>query len=105
MVSGEIAMKKIISFLILFVFIAILICGCSHKTYTDSNKSMFQNKFVVIREDKGPDDYIYLIYDKYTKVVYLYTIDGYRGGLTPYYIVVDGEPTIAIYGVNYEYQE
>lgn len=82
-----------------------LLCGCSHETYTDDNKTMFQNKFVVIREDKGVIDNIYLIYDKHTKIVYLYVIGAYHAGITPYYIVVDGEPTVAIYGVNYEYQE
>lgn len=98
-------MKKIISILILVIITGMLLCGCSHKTYIDNNKLVFQNKFVVIREDKGLDDDVYLIYDKYTKIVYLYIINGYRGGLTPYYTIVNGEPTIAIYGVNYEYQE
>ena len=98
-------MKKIISILILVILIGILLCGCSHKTYTDSNKSIFQNKFAIIREDEGFSNDIYLIYDKETKIVYLYIGEGHRGGLTPYYIVVDGKPTIAIYGVNYEYQE
>lgn len=98
-------MKKIISILILVILTGILLCGCSHKTYTNSNKSMFQSKFAVIREDEGFSNDTYLIYDKYTKVVYLYITDGYRGGITPYYIVIDGKPTIAVYGVNYEYQE
>lgn len=83
-----------------------LLCGCSHKTYTDSNKTILQNKFAIIREDKSMiEASIYLIYDKETNVVYLYVIEGSRSGLTPYYIIVDGEPTIAIYGVNYEYKE
>ena len=99
-------MKKIISILILIIIIAMLLCGCSHKTYTDSNKSMFQNEFVgICKNTWGIVDDIYLIYDKHTKIVYLYVIGAYHAGITPYYIVIDGEPTVAIYGVNYEYQE
>lgn len=94
-------MKKIISFLILIVFIGILLCGCSHKTYTDGSKTMY-HYFILIRED---DDLIAgctrLAYDKNTKIVYLFA----GHGMSPYYIIVNGEPTIAIYGVNYEYQE
>ena len=100
-------MKKIISISILIIITAMLLCGCSHITYTDSNKTMLQNKFVIIREDTGRIDDIYLVYDKHTKIVYLYIIGAYHAGITitPYYIVVDGKPTVAIYRVNYEYQE
>ena len=98
-------MKKIISISILIIIITMLLCGCSHITYTDSNKTMLQNKFVIIREDTGGIDDIFLVYDKHTKIVYLYVIGAYHAGITPYYIVIDGEPTVAIYGVNYEYQE
>ena len=98
-------MKKIISISILIIIVAMLLCGCSHITYTDSNKTMLQNKFVIIREDTGGIDDTYLVYDKHTKIVYLYIVGGHRAAITPYYIVIDGEPTVAIYGVNYEYQE
>ena len=67
-------MKKIISILILVILTGMLLCGCSHKTYTNSNKSMFQSKFAVIREDEGFSNDTYLIYDKYTKIVYLYIL-------------------------------
>ena len=98
-------MKKIISILILVILTGMVLCSCSHKTYTDSNKSKFQNKFAIIREDESFSNDIYLIYDKETKIVYLYIGEGHRGGLTPYYININGKPTVAIYGVNYEYQE
>ena len=98
-------MKKIISISILIIIIAVLLCSCSHITYTNCNKSMLQNKFAIIREDTKEIDDIYLVYDKYTKIVYLCIIGAYHAGITPYYVVVDGKPTVAIYGVNYEYQE
>lgn len=77
----------------------LLLCGSSHKTYANDSKTEFYGRFVIIREDTGT----YLMYDKNTKVVYLYVGNNYCAGLSPYYIVVNGEPTIAIYGVNYEY--
>lgn len=101
MVSRKIAMKKIISFLILIVFISVSLCGCYHKTYTDDSKTIY-NYFILIREDNDPiAGDTRLAYDKNTKIIYLFV----GRGMSPYYIVVDGEPTIAIYGVNYEYQE
>ena len=95
-------MKKIISFLILIVIIGMLLCGCYHKTYTDDNKTIY-HYFVLIHEIIDPiiGD-TRLAYDKNTKIVYLFVN---RDMLSPYYIIVDGEPTIAIYGVNYEYKE
>lgn len=94
-------MKKVISILILVIFIGTLLCSYSHKTYTDGNKTMY-NYFTLIRVDRDPiAGDTRLAYDKNTKIVYLFV--GY--GMSPYYIVIDGKPTIAIYGVNYEYQE
>jgi hypothetical protein len=96
-------MKKIISFLILIIFIGMLLCGCYHKTYTDDNKTIYYHHFILIHEDVDPiAGDTRLAYDKNTKIVYLFVN---RDMLSPYYIIVDGEPTIAIYGVNYEYQE
>ena len=98
-------MKKVISILILVILTGILLCGCSHKTYTDGSKTDLYGKFVVIREDTGLQGDICLMYDKNTKIVYLNIANNYRSGLSPYYTIINGEPTIAIYGVNYEYQE
>ena len=98
-------MKKVISILILVIIIGILLCGCSHKTYTDGSKTDLYGKFVVIREDTGPHGDVCLMYDKDTKIIYLCIHYAYTSGLSPYYIIIDGEPTIAIYGVNYEAQE
>ena len=99
-------MKKIISILILVIITGMLLCGCSHKTYTDGSKTDLYGRFVILREDKGFSGVICLMYDKDTKIVYLSIGNNtYHSGLSPYYIIIDGEPTIAIYGVNYEYQE
>jgi len=98
-------MKKIISISILIILIVTLLCGCSHKTYTDSGKTKLYDKFVVIREDTGPHGDVCLMYDKDTKIIYLCIHYAYTSGLSPYYIIIDGEPTIAIYGVNYEIQK
>lgn len=98
-------MKKIISISILVILTGILLCGCSHKTYTDGSKTILYGRFVILREDKGLNGNIRLMYDTDTKIVYLNMCNNHNSGLSPYYIIVNGEPTIAIYGVNYEYQE
>lgn len=97
-------MKKIISFSILIVIIVLVLCGCDSKSLKEDK---FLCDFVVIKEfDEGfLGDCLKIIYDKNTKIVYMYLQGGYRAGLSPYYVIVNGEPTIAIYGVNYEYQE
>ena len=105
MVNGKITMKKIISFSILIVIIVLILCGCSHKTYTDGSKTDLYGRFIILREDKGFGGNFRLMYDKDTKIVYLNIGNNYNSGLSPYYIIINGEPTIAIYGVNYEYQE
>ena len=79
-----------------------LLCGCSPK---NPKEEKYLYNFVVIKKEGSFGDYWKLMYDKNTKIVYMYLQDGYRAGLSPYYIIVNGEPTIAIYGVNYEYQE
>lgn len=101
-------MKKIISILILVVLIGILLCGCGVKTttYPDGREKMLSKQFTVIKKTHlFGDENCYYIYDNNTKIMYLYTHGGYHATMCPYYININGEPTIAIYGVNYEYQE
>jgi len=96
-------MKKIIIFILLCV-LAFSLCACGNTTTTfDGNKPALSDKFAVIRLDSEGflGDKIEYIYDKETKIVYMYLWGGYHAALSPYYIVVDGEPTVAIYGVNY----
>ena len=97
-------MKKIISILILVILIGTLLCGCGNTTTKfDGNKPALSDKFAVIRLDSEGffGDKIEYVYDKETKVVYMYLWGGYHAALSPYYVVVNGEPTVAIYGVNY----
>ena len=101
-------MKKIISILILVILTGMLLCGCGVKTttYPNEQKKMLSKQFTVIKSViLLGDENCYYIYDNNTKIVYLYTRTGYHATMCPYYININGEPTIAIYGVNYEYQE
>ena len=96
-------MKKIIVFILLCVLVFSL-CACGNTTTTfDGSKPALSDKFAVIRLDSEGffGDKIEYIYDKETKVVYMYLWGGYHAALSPYYVVVNGEPTVAIYGVNY----
>lgn len=97
-------MKKII-ISILICALAIVLCACGTKTtnYPDGQKTALSNQFTVIKIVDGGafDNSCYYLYDKETKIVYLYTIGGYHATMCPYYIIVNNEPTLAIYGVNY----
>jgi hypothetical protein len=90
-------MKKLIIFIMIFT-LAIGLCSC--KDYTKD----FGERFVAIKKENGVpvfgNDCIFL-YDKETKIVYLYTTGGSHASMTVYYIMENGVPTIAIYGQNY----
>lgn len=102
------SVKKIIIF-ILICALTIVLCGCHHyvtKTYPEGVESKFGEYFIKIKEITSGninDENVYFIYDKNTKIIYLYTCGGYHATMCPYYIINENnEPTIAIYGVNYE---
>lgn len=42
-----------------------------------------------------------LVYDKDTKVMYIILSRGNKVGITPYYVLIENEPVVAVYGVNY----
>ena len=95
--------------LLIFIMIGILIISLFAMGFyafskdNPNNQYNSNNQFITIKtfEDKGIPTYINLMYDKDTKIVYLYTHLTYQAGISPYYIMVDGAPTIAIYGINY----
>lgn len=98
-------MKKLL-ILILICVLAIVLCACSikTKTYPDGQNKFLSDEFTIIKEVDGgifADKTCYYIYDNNTRIVYLYTLDGYHATMCPYYIIVNNEPTLAIYGVNY----
>lgn len=99
-------MKKII-ISILICALAIILCACGIKTetYSDSRQRCLSGDFTAIKKvfDREPFVYnaCYYIYDNETKIVYLYTEGNYYATMCPYYIIENGEPTIAVYGVNY----
>ena len=96
-------MKKIIIFIVILCLTILILTSCND-TVVYENGPAFNEDFRMIKETasgKYGDMFLYL-YDINTNVVYLYSFCGYRATMCPYYVVVDGEPTIAIYGVNYE---
>ena len=88
---------------VIFVILVFVLSSCSVKT-TDHEgiEREVSYDFVVIRRINGnyPTE---ICYDPNTMVCYLkIMVDVYRFGLSPYYIIgADGEPEIAVYGVNY----
>lgn len=90
-------MKKLIVLIILFTLIFTL-CACG----PSKGQQTIKNFILIKSYDSGffYNDSYYL-YDINTNVVYLYTCAGSHATMCPYYVIVDGAPTIAIYGVNY----
>ena len=98
-------MKKIIiSILICALAISLCACDIKTKTYSDGQQKWLSDEFTTIKKVDSIifiDNGCYYIYDNETKIVYLYTRSGYHATMCPYYIIENGEPTIAVYGVNY----
>ena len=88
-------MKKIIIFVFLFM-LTLGLCACNYQ-------ADFGSQFIPITANGNgiTDQSIQFFYDKDTKIVYLYTCGGAHASMCPYYIIVDGVPTLAIYGINY----
>ena len=83
----------------------VLICalaGCARGS-TGSKMSM-GDQFIVIEKvgDGLLGNTTKYIYDRDTKIVYLYTFGGYHATMCPYYVIVDGVPQVAIYGETYK---
>lgn len=95
-------MKKIIIFIAVLCLSVLILTSC-HGTVIYEDKTTFNGSFRVIKkiEDGFLGDTCRYLCDINTNIVYLYTIGGYHATMCPYYVMVNGEPTIAVYGVNY----
>lgn len=95
--------KLLISILICALIFTLCACSVKTTTYPDGSKKFLSEEFTLIKkvEGKGLDNDCYYIYDNNTKIVYLYTHGGYHATMCPYYIIENGTPTLAIYGINY----
>lgn len=97
-------MKKItISILICALAIILCACGVRTATYPDGQRKELSDQFTLIKKvgSSAFNNACYYIYDNDTKIVYLYTRGGYHATMCPYYIIEDGVPAIAVYGVNW----
>lgn len=94
----EVKMKKFIIILIMFVII-ILLTGC--EKVENENGEYVNSNFGLIEIENTHQKQ--LLYDPETKIVYMYISSLYRAGISPYYVIGEnGEPQVAIYGVNYK---
>lgn len=96
-------MKKLF-ILILLCALTIGLCACSVKTttYPDGQVKLFGNDFTLIKSASlFGSGTCYYIYDNNTKIMYLYTRNGYQATMCPYYIIINDKPELAIYGINW----
>ena len=89
---------------------------CGYEGLVDSQGNLFQKgekvssygQFIEIKRNHYTDsntnatDQIFM-YDKDTKIVYVYTERSYSTSTMPYYVLDEnGKPEIAVYGENYD---
>lgn len=82
--------------------------GCGDKVINDSGEKVSSyGQFIEIKRNHYTDsegnatDQIFM-YDKDTKIVYVYTERSYSTSTMPYYALDEnGKPEIAVYGENY----
>lgn len=93
-------MKKLICAILLMVLICAL-AGCAQAPA--GSKMSMGDQFIVIEKIAGGlfGNTTKYIYDRDTKIVYLYTFGGSHATMCPYYVIVDGIPQVAIYGETY----
>lgn len=99
--------KKLLIGLVATVLV-ISFTGCGDKIINDNGEKVsVYGQFVEIksnnyREESGDAVVQRFMYDKDTKIVYVYTEHVYSVSMTPYYALDEnGKPEIAIYGENY----
>ena len=82
--------------------------GCGNEVTNDSGEKVSSyGQFIEIKRnyyldsDVNSTDQIFM-YDKDTKIVYVYTERPYSTSTMPYYVLDEnGKPEIAVYGENY----
>lgn len=92
-------MKK---FLIVVMVLALALTGCGKTKriiYENDEKTFFDTFIVLEQRDNFDDGYLYIVYDKETKVEYYIFGSGYRGGICPIY---NTDGTVKVYKENKE---
>lgn len=94
-------MKKAILLCIVLISL-FMFSGCRAVIIDESGiKHETQYGFVVIKkhDDDGVSE---ICYDPSTRICYIVLAYNYRAAISPYYIINNnGEPELAVYGVNY----
>ena len=94
---------------LLMVGLALSFSGCGGDEVINDNgeKVSSYGQFIEIKTNNYTDSdanstYQKFMYDKDTKIVYVYTERSYSTSAMPYYVLDEnGKPEIAIYGENY----
>lgn len=99
-------MKKKIILVVLLVVLTVTLAGCVSTTIDSKGiKRHVSYGLIEVETLNGGNcinGYTIVAYDPRTMICYLKVTDSYRFGISPYYIIgEDGNPEIAVYGVNY----
>lgn len=93
---------------LLMAGLALSFAGCGDKVINDKGEKVSSyGQFIEIKrnhytDSRGNATYQIFMYDKDTKIVYVYTERSYSTSTMPYYALDEnGKPEIAVYGENY----
>lgn len=88
--------------------LALSFAGCGDEVINDNGEKVSSyGQFIEIKRNHYTDSmakstYQRFMYDKDTKIVYVYTESSYSTSTMPYYVLdKNGKPEIAVYGENY----
>ena len=95
-------MNKKIILIICISIISLIAAGCTSTITLDGKKvQIYYGKYAELKLYEDYSGGTLLVYDITTGVMYDIFYSGSRAGISPHYIVIDGEAQIGIYGVNY----
>lgn len=81
-------MKRILNLCVLVPLMFILITGltaCTTTTTYEDNDKKFCNQFIIVEKQHNFDEWVYIVYDIDTKIMYYIFERGYAGGISPIY--------------------
>jgi len=87
--------------ILLCAILCLLVSACGKTTDENGIERNIEYGLVEVRKISG-NGYSVICYDPVTKICYLVVSVPYKYGISPYYIIGEnGEPEIAVYGMNY----
>ena len=89
--------KNAIFAFIIILCLMLLLVGCTVKNQPGLDEAIKEYRMVILSDVYGVSEHEALMYDKETKVMYIYYARGYGGGFTPLY---NPDGSLMLYSVD-----